>query len=103
MSVIVIMPLKTQILKHLGKVVEIKWRDPKLSHAEVHDITHVPNGWEELAIQRDWGVLASLKEGVVQIIHCAGRTELKEVDTAFAYSLIPVSLIEKITVFGRVK
>ena len=92
-------------IKYLGKLVEIQWRDPKLDHAE----GEIPGGWDSLAYQRDWGILAKLSKGVVTIIHCAGVTKKpedieKSIDySSIAYTIVPECLIEKITMFEPAK
>ena len=90
--------------KHLGKLVEIQWRDPKLDHAE----GAIPTGWDSLAYQRDWGILASIQGKVATIIHCASCVAKPEISWdinyhQLTYTVIPECLIEKITVFMPVK
>ena len=86
--------------KLIGKFVEINWRDPQLNHTE--DSTF-QGGWEALAYQKDWGVLAAIKDGVVMIAHCAGQTEKESSQFSFAYSVCPEALIESIRVFKPCK
>jgi hypothetical protein len=88
--------------RYLGKVVEIRWKDPNFKQV---DIGQVRKGRAALATLVEYGVVHDITDGVVLIAHSAASGEGDPTVTAdeIARTAIAESLIEKITLFGPVK
>jgi hypothetical protein len=83
--------------KHLvGRMVEIQWKDPTSGRME---LAQAPKGRAALSTWIERGVVDDVTDGVVRIVHSAGRnpgaTETDEVQ----YTSVDDALIERIVVF----
>ena len=57
--------------QYLGKVVEIRWRDPGCYlRQEAHELR---SGLAALALWKEYGVVDDVTDGVVRIVHSAGH------------------------------
>lgn len=94
---------------HLGKVVEVIWRDPGTGHTKTRsaDRSDGARGQGALATWRERGVIDDLTDGVARIVHSEGQDAcyVSEDDRSLELSCtwVPEALIEKITVFEAVK
>lgn len=85
--------------QYLGKVVEITWRDPKWERVD----TQGPVGRAALAVWREYGVLDSIVDGVVRIVHSAGSGVTRNQSTPdddFLCTWTHEALIDKIVVMS---
>lgn len=78
--------------RFLNRMVEITWRDPITRN---HD-NGEKKGLDALAQWREWGVIDDLTDGVIRVIHSAGRNSPEEADNDFFITWIPQALVTKI-------
>lgn len=85
---------------YVGKFVELTWKDPGSDRGRLRD---VPKGRAALATWREYGVIDDITDGVVRIIHSAGRDPgVSEIDEV-QWTVVDEALIEQIVVFEPVK
>ena len=84
--------------RYLGKYVELQWADPCFNKI---GISESPRGRAALATWIERGVIVDITDGVVKIEHSVAAHAGKPVTDPdeHAYTPIPESLIESITVF----
>ena len=91
---------------HVGKLVELVWRDPCAAHVKSHarDRSDIPRGLSVLATQRERGVIDDITDGVVRIVHTEGTDSPMVPDPSvdLYVTWVPESLIETITIFAPV-
>lgn len=80
----------------LGKVVEIEWMDPCCARVPT---AHALTGRAALATWREFGVVDDITDGVVVIVHSAGREPGASATDEVQRTVLPEVLIEKITVY----
>jgi hypothetical protein len=83
---------------YVGKYVSLQWMDPTFTRVELNELK---KGREALSTWQEYGVVHDITDGVVLIIHSAARVAGQPEGTTdeIAYTSIPESLIEKITIF----
>jgi len=89
---------------HLGKYVEITWRDPGAAKVRSREFTShadIPKGWAALATWQERGILDDVTDGVARIVHSQGRDPGHVDDPAdeFYITWVPEALIEAVKVF----
>ena len=86
--------------RYLGKVVELTWRDPTFRRCDMREVVE---GRKSLSTWREYGVVHSLTDGVIQIVHSAANNVATATDPPaadeIAYTSIHLALVEKIVVF----
>ena len=87
--------------QYVGKVVEIRWRDPNFRRVDMHEVL---KGMDALATWREYGGVHDITDGVVQVIHSAARNvgSRPDVTDEIAYTSIHEALIEAITVYAPI-
>ena len=87
--------------QYLGKMVELTWRDPRFDRVELHAVRH---GRDALAVWQEFGRIDEIVDGVVRIIHSAGK------ETAGAPAIdeicatwVAEDLVDSIVVYEPVK
>jgi hypothetical protein len=84
--------------RYIGKYVELQWMDVQFKKVEIHES---PKGRPALATWLERGVIVDVSDGVVKIEHSVAAMAGQPVTDPdeHAYTAIPESLIESITVF----
>ena len=90
---------------HLGKLVEVIWRDPGTGHTKVRtaDRSDGSRGQGALATWRERGVIDNMEDGVARIVHSEGTDASYVIDEEKSVELsctwVPEALIERITIY----
>ena len=88
---------------HLGKVVEVVWRDPGTGHTKRRGTEAGACGEKALATWKERGVIDDLTDGVASIVHSEGLDAcyVGEDDRSVELSCtwVPEALIERIVVY----
>ncbi len=91
--------------KYIGKVVEVRWRDPveidSSATGETPSIDVLPKGKSGLARWVEWGVIDDIREGVVRMKYSQAWHWQAERPDKYKHTLIPASLIEEIRIVGE--
>ena len=75
---------------YLSRIVEVTWMDPGYHRQEISKAVKGRAGW---ATWREYGIVDDITEGVVRIVHSAGRDPgAVEVDE-IQYTLVPEELV----------
>ena len=87
---------------YIGKLVEVVWADPTFTRIEYRDMR---KGRVALSTWREYGIVLDVTDGVVLIGHSAACMAGSSLDVTdeIAYTPVPESIIERITVYEPVK
>lgn len=88
---------------HLGRVVEVVWRDPGTGHTKTRGTEMGARGQGALATWKERGVIDDITDGVARIVHSEGLDACyvmgDDRSVELSCTWVPEALIEKITVY----
>ena len=92
----------------IGKMAEVTWRDPCQVNVKSHtaDRSDVPKGMAALAIQKEYGAIDDVTDGVLRIVHSWGQdSPLVRDDRSddFRLTYVHEALIEKVVYYEPMK
>lgn len=86
--------------QYLGKVVELTWRDPRFDRETLSKVHH---GRDALAMWQEFGRVDEIIDGVVRIVHSAGREPGALAVDEICATWVVEDLVEAITVYEPMK
>jgi len=92
--------------QYIGKLVEVRWRDPGTGHAKGRKREELPRGLAALAAWVERGVIDDITDGVIRVVHSEGRQaqHVEGVDELeVSCTWVPDDLVDSITVFEASK
>lgn len=84
----------------LNKVVSVRWRDPGYDRKPM---LRALKGRDALAVWEEYGVIDDVTDGVVRIVHSAGKEPGAAAVDEICYTVIDEALVESVTVYEPVK
>lgn len=86
--------------KYLGKLVSMTWRDPGYARQSIQNAL---KGRAALASWTEYGIIDDITEGVVRLVHSAGKDPYSQETDEICFTVVDEALVESITVFEPVK